>query len=146
MLNPVYYRDRKGREWYVPMGLPHDGVSWPPFLNRLPCCNPYDIQTRREAALHDCHFALNDYYPDWKSIMPLFDINVNLLDGFRLSRPRVAFIVYLFVKLFGYVVWDHKSRDPLMVQWLEMIQRSDNELREWIRGAVAEYGTESSEH
>jgi hypothetical protein len=133
-VNPLCFRDRKGREWYVPQGLPNDGMSYPPIVDQF--YDRYDIRTRRPATLHDCHFALNDYYPDWHDKMPLFDININLLDGLRLDRPEVARRDYIFVKIFGYCVWAHKSNEPLMREWLDMIQRSENELNLWIQGVI----------
>lgn len=137
-LDDVKFRDRKGRYWTVPRGMPNDGMSYPwPQCSWLP--DRYDARTRREGILHDCSFALNDYFSEWHNLVKLFDVNVNLLDGLKMSRPDLAHAFYTVVKLAGYSVWAHKSREKLMLQWLEFVDKPE-QLDEWIKGVVAAYG------
>lgn len=130
----VTWRCRKGWYWRCVRGLPFDGMSYPwPQCSWLP--DRYDPLTLREGALHDCDFALNDYFPEWHEIVKLFDINVNLLDALKMSRPKTARSMYVAVKLFGYPVWAHKSREKLMLQYLEFVDKPE-QLDEWIKGVV----------
>lgn len=129
-LDDVRFRDRYGMIWTVKRGFPNDGMSYPFFIT----WGKFDQLTLRSGVTHDFRYSMRDYFYFW------FDTfaraNEGFSDGLGAECPERRRICLAGVKLGGYSVWEHKSREKMMEQWLSVVDYP-TQLDAWIQGVIA---------
>jgi len=138
LLDDVKFRDRRGRYRIRPRGLPFDGGSYPWITQVLFGWDPYDPQTLRTFAGHDCDYAVYDYLCNWP--IPRKEIDEDMLDGLRCEQPACAWLKYRTVRKVGWIPFGIKSNDILMRQWLGCLWEGDKILDEWIAKIIRTEG------
>lgn len=138
-LDPIEFRDRVGHYHYIPPGLACDGGSYPWLVRFLFGWDRYDPDTIRTFWLHNKDYALNDYFrSEWKKIMPRSRADEIMHDGLTIEKPNRREIIYFSVHYIGgQFVWDKVSKEKIILDWLEMLERSELELQCWIQGLIS---------
>lgn len=135
-LGEVVYRDRYGRIWRIPAGAPVNGMSyvWPASW----IWDRWAEATLQPMILHDVSYGCHDYMRGWD--YDRREIDLNLVDGLRVTDPAGARLRFLAVRLGGEGVWREKKPDELFERWLEAV--AAGRLEEFIEGTMLFRGSE----
>jgi len=133
-LTEVRWRDMLGRYWTCPRGFFTDGASVPWLLRWL--WDNYDEKTIRPAIIHDLRYALHDYFVAWQQIDTRKAADQDLFYGMRLDCPSRAGIYRFAVSMFGRAVYERINKEPIMLEWFDVIQQSEQVMDAWIQGVI----------
>ena len=137
-LDDVVFRTRKGYIRTTPRGFPNDGMSYGAVVRLLTVWDNYDPETLRSGITHDCPYSMHDHLCHWPITRKEADID--LLDGLHCEIDSWAWIKYRVVRRVGWIPWGIKTRDPLVVEWIECLYKGGPALDKWIKKVIRTEG------
>jgi len=134
-LDDVVWRDRDGWIRTTKRGFPNDGMSYTWLGRLITGWDNYDPETLRSGVTHDCPYSMYDHLCNWP--LKRKKVDVDLLDGLRADKnPSLAWIKYRFVRRIGWIAWGIKTKDPLVIEWIEALWQGEKTLDKWIERTV----------